>query len=152
MRIFSGVMRINCAFAWICLMLLLCLVCGCDIGRLRMYKLSFPQQGGHHFATGVMTEDEKRLKRLIQETLEREGFEEQLGKLGRWYKKGVWVELIRDEKGKFILKVWAFGGRQELRLAEQTERRLLAILTQEDRLHISPMPGSGVHPYPDGPY
>lgn len=122
----------------LCLTVLLCFAAGCDIGRLGMYRLSFRQPDLRDSATLVKAEDEEKLRQIIRQTLNPKGFEEQAGKLGRWYKKGAWVELLRDEQSQLILKVHAFGGKREVRLSERTENELLAVLRQQPGLEITP--------------
>jgi hypothetical protein len=131
-------MNTNRIAAGVCSLLLLCLLCGCDIGRLGMYKLSFQQPDSRDSTTLVKAEDEEKLRRLIRATLNPKGFEEQPGKPGRWYKKGAWVELLRDDQGELILKAHAFGGKSEVRLSERTEKELLAVLRQQLGLQITP--------------
>jgi hypothetical protein len=103
-----------------------------------MHKLSFQQPGSHDSATLVRAEDEEKLKQIIRDTLNAKGFEEKPGRPGLWYKKGAWVELLRDEQGQLILKAHAFGGKREVRLSEQTEKELLIVLRQQPGLEITP--------------
>lgn len=131
-------MSTNQLAAPVCLILLLCFTASCDIGRLGMYRLSFQQPDSHDSATVVKTEHEEKLRQVIRDTLNPRGFEEQAGRPGRWYKKGAWVELLRDEQGQLILKAYAFGGKREVRLSEQTEQELLAVLRQQPGLEITP--------------
>jgi hypothetical protein len=119
-------------------LLLLCVLCGCDIGRLRVYKLSLHLPESHHSTTLVKVEDEETLRCLIRSALNPKGFEEQPGKPGRWYKRGVWVELFRDPQDELILKVYAFGGKSEVRRSEQTERELVALLRQQPGVKLIP--------------
>lgn len=103
-----------------------------------MYKLSFQKPEAGDSATRVKLEDEERLRRVIRDTLSPKGFEEQPGKPGRWYKKGAWVELFRDDHGQLMLKTHAFGGNREVLLSQQSETEVLAVLRQQPNLQISP--------------
>jgi len=123
------------------LVLVLCLTIGCDAGRLRMYKLSLQGQASYHTPTGVAAASEEKLRQVIEETLESRRFEkqpEQPGKLSRWYKDGVWIELMRNEQGELVLEAWAFGGKRVRRLCELMELELLTVLRQQPGLEITP--------------
>jgi len=126
-----------------------CLVGGCDTGRFAMYtvRLEGPSQSGSAgSAAAVRSQDKQGVLKLIGDTLSQQGFEkESNGAVGRWYKKGAWVEILPAESG-FVLKTHAFGGKRQLRLSEDIERELLRVSRREPGVTITRVPVSKITP------
>jgi len=99
-----------------------------------MHKVVFPESAPHD-----ATAEEERLTQLVREALAGKGFDEMAGRPHIWRKRGVTVQVYRDNNGELILKVRAFGSKRDIRVSERTEQELLAILKQHAELSISPI-------------
>jgi hypothetical protein len=111
------------------------LVCspGCvDYGRGGMHEVTFRQPG----PADVHAEQEK-LTELVREGLAGMGFDEMPGVPYVWRKRGVTVEVYRNEDREWMVKVRAFGTKQDVRASEKTERDLIAFLQEEPELKVS---------------
>lgn len=76
--------------------LVILVLCGCDTGRVGMYKVAFaPSAVGGASVPEQASADEK-LKQLVRGALAGKGFEEHPGTPHIWRKRGATVEVYRD--------------------------------------------------------
>lgn len=122
-------------FAVVLLTLIVLCSSGCvDYGRSGMHKVMFVRPT----VVGDAATEEEKLKQLVRDALAGKGFHEMSGKPHIWRKRGTTVQVYRDDAGELILKVRAFGSKRDVRVSEQTEEELLAILRAQSELSLSP--------------
>jgi hypothetical protein len=113
-----------------------------------MYRVGLAGGGQNGSIAAVRTDVKPRILKLVGDTLSQQGFEKVSDDgIGRWYKKGAWVEIEPAESG-FVLSTHAFGGKRQLRLSEGIERELLSALQREPGVTITRIPASQITPPP----
>lgn len=117
----------------------LCILCGCDTGRVGMHKVVLAHPALIEAPVSVQQFDEERLKRLVNSALSGKGFVEHPGKPHLWQKNGAWIEVYSHLNGDLILKVRAFGSKRDVRVSERTEQELLIYLKQQSDLQLAPV-------------
>ena len=110
---------------------------GCaDYGWGAIHKVSFRQPA-------VVGADEAHrddaLKQLVRNELVARGFEEKPGTPHIWRRRGVSVQVYRDQESQLMLRVRAFGSKRDVRLAQETEEELLAALKERSGIELIPV-------------
>jgi hypothetical protein len=116
---------------------------GCDAGHVAVYQITFVQPPGLNGDDFKLAE-EKKLKDFLKDVLTKKGFE-QLQPLRYNPNKFLfsrhasgYVEIERDHNGSLILSFDYLGSSRGVRLCQQTERKVVAILQKRRNLKLTP--------------
>jgi hypothetical protein len=112
---------------------------GCDFGRGGIYKIAFTISTTPGTTALLQQTGDEKVKDILRHALASKGFNEYPGTPYLWQKRGVWVEVYRDQNGELILKVRAFGSKNDVRVSEQIEQELLRLLKQQPGVELTPM-------------
>lgn len=103
-----------------------------------MHKVTFVPAASAGVTESDRPSAEEKLKRLVREALVGKGFQEKPGVPFIWRRRGARVEVYRDQNGELILGVGAFGSKRDVRVSEQTEQELLAVLRGQPDWEVTP--------------
>jgi hypothetical protein len=112
---------------------------GCDRVYYADYKITFVQPKGLD-GDDFKLDEEKKLKLFLTDVLAKKGFERFTNHPFFWSSANGYVEIVRDHNGSLILMFDYLGGSRGVRLCQQTEREVVAILEKRRNLKLTPVP------------
>jgi hypothetical protein len=116
-------------------------LCGCDTGRLGIYRVSVAPPAQRASAVSVGGVGETDVKRIVDSVVSPLGFELRADSKYVWVAPQAWISLSEAEsEGRWELEFRAFGTRGQVRRLEQAEERCVAALRQRVGLHVTALP------------
>jgi hypothetical protein len=116
-------------------------LCGCDTGRLGVYRVSLAPPGEHVSAVGVSGAEELDLKRVVDGIVSPLGFQLRPDSEYVWAASQAWISLSKAKTdGDWTLEFRAFGTRGQVKHLERAEEKCVAALMQRPGLTVTPLP------------